>query len=371
MSGRLNSYVEVYRAPSGEFSEMVDHLLADIPIEATPLRLTFFGRPSSNALYESRLGVLRQKVADHFGSKQPALSYVAQPALDAPLLMELYGYRLSEGERLSYGQAVGLTYVLLHTPYGHFLFAGGFRGDHLDAPFRQQAEQAFSHLEQCLREVGFPLAAIQRQWNYIERITAFEQADQRYQTFNNARSKCYASTVWSCGYPAATGIGTHLGGLLIDFDAALFTHPDAYATPLDNHLQVAAHAYSDGVLERASQGKSTPKFERAKRINMGSHCLTYISGTAAIRGEESLKGVGLARQLRVTMENIAELVGEGRLTYLRVYLKHPEDYAEAAHLLDSYQLRIPITYMWADVCREELLIEIEGFAEEFVQSTHS
>lgn len=33
-------------------------------------------------------------------------------------------------------------------------------------------------------------------------------------------------------------------------------------------------------------------------------------------------------------------------------------------LLEGYNLNIPISYMWADVCRDELLIEIEGIAIE-------
>jgi hypothetical protein len=31
-------------------------------------------------------------------------------------------------------------------------------------------------------------------------------------------------------------------------------------------------------------------------------------------------------------------------------------------LMNTYGLNIPISYMWADVCRDELLIEIEGIA---------
>ena len=37
---------------------------------------------------------------------------------------------------------------------------------------------------------------------------------------------------------------------------------------------------------------------------------------------------------------------------------------EARELLEGYNLNIPISYMWADVCRDELLIEIEGIAIE-------
>ena len=92
--------------------------------------------------------------------------------------------------------------------------------------------------------------------------------------------------------------------------------------------------------------------------------LVYISGTAAIRGEESLKGVGLERQLQITMENIAQLIDDARLVMLRVYLKNKSDYEVARRELESYGLNIPVSYLQAGVCREELLIEIEGIAIE-------
>lgn len=365
MSRLPNSYIEVLRAPSAGFAEMVDALLAQVPAAATPLRLTFFGRSSSNAMYMERWQLLWQKIAVRFGEAMPALSYVAQPPLDAPLLLELYGCRLREGERLTYGETTDTPYTLLRTDVGRFLFTGGFRGDALDLSIEQQAEQAFLHLEETLRETGFPLDSILRQWNYMEGITAYEGTDQHYQAFNNVRSAHYGKAQWPTGYPAATGIGTHFGGVSIAVDAALLTASDAYVTPIDNRLQVAAHAYSGEVLEVANQRKSTPKFERAKCLICGKERLIYVSGTAAIRGEESLKQAGLARQLEVTMENIKELIGSAPLVYLRVYLKNPADYAEAACLLAKYALAIPITFMWADVCREELLIEIEGLAKEF------
>ena len=41
--------------------------------------------------------------------------------------------------------------------------------------------------------------------------------------------------------------------LLVDMDAAVFHHPECFASAIDNKLQVAAHAYSDEVLEVAQQ----------------------------------------------------------------------------------------------------------------------
>ena len=67
-------------------------------------------------------------------------------------------------------------------------FAGGFQGDVLHFGIEPQSVEAFRLLGDVLRREGFPLNSIIRQWNYIERITAFDGPDQHYQAFNNARS---------------------------------------------------------------------------------------------------------------------------------------------------------------------------------------
>ena len=63
------------------------------------------------------------------------------------------------------------------------------------------------------------------------------------------------------------------------------------------------------------------------------------------------------------MENIAELIGDSHLQMLRVYLKDLKDYVKAEALLSEYPFTIPVSYMCADVCRDDLLIEIEGIAK--------
>lgn len=354
----------ILEAGKADFSAMVDDLLSQLPRHEVIIRLAFFGTPSSNEEYVARRVLLREKIRRFYGNCEPALSYVSQPPLNAPLLMEVHSYTPDADDRITFRQYKGVPYVLLENPSARFLFAGGFQGDVLHFGLEQQSVEAFHLLGDVLRREGFPVNSIIRQWNYIERITAFDGPDQHYQSFNNARSEFYSKTDWSQGYPAATGIGTNLGGILIDVDAVVFHDRDAFATSIDNKLQVAAHAYSSQVLEVARQKKTTPKFERAKSLTFGGRRIVYISGTAAIRGEESLRGVGLERQLRITMENIAELIDNAKLVKLRVYLKNKTDYAEAARLMDSYGWDIPVSYMWADVCRDELLIEIEGIAVE-------
>lgn len=357
-------HYRIYTAAPADFPDMVDDLLGQLPEYEVILRLAFFGTPASNEQYVARRINLREKIRRRYGECEPALSYVSQPPLNAPLIMEVHSYIPDASDRITFRHHRGIPYVLLDNPSGRFLYAGGFQGDVIHFRIEQQAVEAFRLMGEVLKREGFPVQSIVRQWNYIEQITAFDGPDQHYQTFNNARGDFYARADWSEGYPAATGIGANLGGILVDADAAVFRDSACFATSIDNKLQVAAHAYSAEVLEAARQKKTTPKFERAKSLTFDGRRVIYISGTAAIRGEESLKGVGLERQLHITMENIAHLIGNARPEMLRVYLKYKSDYAEAERLMNAYKFDIPISYMWADVCRDELLIEIEGIAKE-------
>lgn len=357
-------HYRIFTAETASFEEMVDALLAQLPKDESILRLAFFGTPADNEQYVSRRLLLREKVRKVYGNHEPVLSYVSQPPLHAALILEVHSYKADADDVMTFRHYEGFPYVVLENADGRFLFAGGFHGDVINFGILQQSAGVFRLVGDILRREGFPVNSIIRQWNYIEQITRFEGADQHYQMFNNARSDFYAKADWDNGYPAATGIGANLGGVLVDLDAAVFASPRCFATPIDNKLQIAAHAYSEQVLEPAGKKKTTPKFERAKSMTFDGRRIVYISGTAAIRGEETLVGVGLERQLHITMENIAQLTGNAGLKMLRVYLKEKSFYEEARRLLENYRLNIPISYMWADVCRDELLIEIEGIAVE-------
>lgn len=352
----------IYATEVADFETMADTLLAQLPQNEHIFRLVFFGSPSDNVQYVTRRTILHNKVQALFTNHQPVLSYVSQPALDGRLTLEVHSYQADDSDRITYQPNNGFPYVVLENTDGRFLFAGGFHSDIMTFNIQQQSVEIFRLASEVLHREGFPIENIIRQWNYIERITDFDGYDQHYQMFNNVRSNFYKQATWNTGYPAATGIGTNLGGVLVDIDAAVFARPECFTTPIDNKLQVAAHVYSTEVLEAAHEEKATPKFERAKSITFDDRKLIYISGTAAIRGEGSLTGVGLERQLHITMENIAQLIDNAQLKMLRVYLKEKSYYKEAYELLENYKLNIPISYMCADVCRNELLIEIEGIA---------
>jgi enamine deaminase RidA (YjgF/YER057c/UK114 family) len=103
----------------------------------------------------------------------------------------------------------------------------------------------------------------------------------------------------------------------------------------------------------------------------------FISGTASITQSETRHPGEVVAQTNETIENIAALISEenlsrhglpGRgaklhdLSVARVYVKRPEDYPAVRLVCAKRLAGVPINYLVADVCRPDLLVEIEGIA---------
>lgn len=360
--------------------EMLDALLAQYQPAGLPVRLVIFDLPVGNENYLANLHRIRKKVKERFGEASPTVSYVAQPPVPKGLAMEVHEVVLNPGDNLQYKHFKGLPYITIESQGYKRLFVSGIKGDIICQNIRQQSDSLFHTLAGILQTEQMPVSSILRQWNYIEKIVAIEtDGHQHYQDFNDARSCFYQPGRWANGYPAATGIGTEWGGVGIDVDAFFTTHQVHLVKAVDNPLQVSAHAYSQQVLlgEKDAQflNKTTPKFERAKAVWQGDSGFVYISGTAAIRGEKSLQGVGISEQALTTLDNIDYLISagnlrssgipvqeNGKIACFRVYVKRREDMEEARAVIGKQYPGMPAVYTLTDVCRSELLIEIEGLA---------
>lgn len=354
------------------FKAQVAQLLFLYQPAGVPVRLVFFDNPSSNEEYWRRLALLQKKVETRFGHPVP-VSYVAQPPCSDKVILEVHELiDVPARAKVTYEP----NYCLVKSRAYKFLFISGVNKSEEIINIPTQAWYAFRQIEDILSTVGMPLSAIVRQWNYIERIGAFDaRGSQNYQDFNNERSAFYGETEWERGYPAATGIGMQYGGVSIDADVLAGLETELTIHRLDNPLQVSAHAYSQQVLLGQSE-KTTPKFERGKVVAFSNKNLIYISGTAAIRGEQSLAEMGIEEQTRATLMNIIALIGRENLRasgvevppdaislqLLRVYLKREEDEACVRNILERAYPGLPVAYMVADICRPELLIEMEGIA---------
>lgn len=371
----------IYHSQQHDFAEAVRELLRQVPSEHTPLRYVFFGHPDSNVQYMAQRSAIIGILEQWYGyARMPLVSYVSQPPLGAELVLEAQSVDVTFTDSLVFKELEGHRYVVA-TPAGqHLMLTEGLLATNIDAPIMVQSQQVFAVLGRILSAEGFDIDSIDRQWNYIERITHISNDKQNYQEFNDARSAFYSAAQWERGYPAATGIGTSFGGIMVEVDASQVCNNVRVVT-LDNSMQVAAHEYSKDVLLGEQTLKSTPKFERAKAVVYSSalgdkQAKIYISGTAAIRGEDSMTDVNIEGQTVATLENIEYLVGMenlrnhgvilkkgGKIQIFRVYLKLEKDYEQARNIVATRYPTVSALYVLTDVCRDELLIEIEGIAQ--------
>ena len=128
-------------------------------------------------------------------------------------------------------------------------------------------------------------------------------------------------------------------------------------------------------------GKTTPKFERGKIVFTPENIDIYVSGTAAILGELTIEQHDIESQTVTTIENILELVSMENLknnisddlktridslpdplpfSNVRAYVKHISDIETVRKICNRYFGDCPMIILKADICRNNLLVEIEG-----------
>ena len=144
---------------------------------------------------------------------------------------------------------------------------------------------------------------------------------------------------------------------------------DLVLVPLENPGQTAAFDYGE------TYSPKSPKFSRAMAVISKGNAMTFISGTASITDSESRYIEDIEGQTRLTLDNMEALVTEENfkrhgmpgyggsladMALVRVYIKRQEDYAKARAIVESRLGELPTVYAVADVCRPELLVEMEG-----------
>jgi enamine deaminase RidA (YjgF/YER057c/UK114 family) len=355
---------------------------AEVP-EKGILRLTAFSAETNPA----RFGRLRKRfleaLSDSFGPVPPPASLVAQPPeKGAFVALEVeIAARSGPGVRFTRKLAGGLPYLVVTGPGVREVYGAGIVSEGPFGDVVLSAAGAFERMRSVLDREGLTFGDVVRQWNYIQDILSDKEvrgtARQNYQAFNDVRSEFYAASRFPFGYPAATGIGQQAGGILLEF-VAVSAPSAARIIPVSNPRQTDAHRYSERVLTGepgpGASAKSPPKFERAKIVAGGMSGIVYVSGTAAVVGEKSAARQDVESQTRTTLANISVLTGginlrraglrrppaAGGLSFLRAYVKRGADIPRVRRVCEEAFGAIPALFVQADICREELLVEIEG-----------
>jgi chorismate lyase/3-hydroxybenzoate synthase len=204
-------------------------------------------------------------------------------------------------------------------------------------------------------------------WNYIPGINRGQHDSECYRQFCVGRAEALAEGFDELPQmPAATAIGVD------QEQAALQVYFIAGALPglhVENPRQVNAWRYP------RQYGPRSPLFSRGTIMELGDQRQFLISGTASVVGHETHHVDDVRLQTEESWRNVSSLINEGhRLlnrpvdkaepgVLLKVYVREPGQLETiAATLAGTVGEQVPCVFLQGDICRRDLLTEIDGVA---------
>ena len=229
----------------------------------------------------------------------------------------------------------------------------------------QLAFRAYKEILNFLDQKGFP--ALVRCWNYFPNITLETNGIERYKLFCAGRCDAFAEKYKSMHrhLPAGSAVGSESGPLTINFIATR-NHSVKH---IENPRQVSAYLYP------REYGKRSPSFARATCMDWGENKYLYVAGTASIVGHKSYHKDDPLQQMHEIHRNLDSLLDHcGFFLDSNAGKVDPEDvlitktYLRDAELLPLVREKMEerlgggqsSLYLVGDICREELLLEVEG-----------
>jgi chorismate lyase/3-hydroxybenzoate synthase len=237
---------------------------------------------------------------------------------------------------------------------------GGWLFAAIDVDEREHGgpERAAAHAYACLCAFlrSRPERHVLRVWNYQAAINQGEGDAERYKLFCGGRAQGMGA-FFADVFPAASALGHHdqphqLQVYLLACDQA--------GTSMENPRQVSAWRYP------RQYGPASPRFARATILP--AHDALAISGTAAVVGHSSAHQDDLLAQTEEILVNLDSLLASTHMpagfdahSPLKVYVRHAEDAAPVHALLEQRLPGVPLLMLQADICRRELLVEVDGW----------
>lgn len=371
--------VMVVPGSRGTFHQQADELFAQLLCLVSRQATALTATTMMVFLRDGADDVECQKVIRaRFGDAPPVTTFVVQPpCCGAALGVELWAVGRPGVTVERYGPQL----IAVESEGIRWIHCGGIRGQAGSSGAYGEASSAFQQLKQQLAIAGAGFDQVVRTWIYVNQITDGPDGSQRYYELNRARTDFFRDirlcaknrAPWAPEtiYPASTGIGTRGTNIAMGCMALDSQRPDVFVMPIENPQQTAAYDY------QANYSPQSPKFSRAMAVVQGHFVSTLVSGTASIVNARTCHSGDIARQTEQAIENIERLIapenfarhgltGAGAtlkdIAKLRVYVKHQEDYEHCREVCELRLPRIPAIYLHADICRPDLLVEIEAVA---------
>lgn len=329
--------------PAQTFDSMA---LANLPAALPPLRMAYgFADAASVLAQRDVLAVIGFGDAAQSIEDPRWLRVALEPAQAAPL--EIW--------RGNGSVTHGVDGVLRWSSDGDYTFLALQIPEAQHGNIAAAAQAAYALLSRWRQASATP--HFLRLWNYLDAINEGEGDSERYRQFCVGRM-LGMDAAFAAAYPAATAIGVRDGRRVLQVYALAAR---SAGVAVENPRQVNAWRYP------REHGPAAPGFVRGMRAPSATPQL-YISGTAAIVGHASRHDEDMAAQLDETLANLDALLdAAGSATplaghsLLKVYVRQARDVAPVlARLRARLSESTPLLMLHADICRRELLLEIDG-----------
>ncbi|MEO0796842.1 MAG: hypothetical protein AAFX93_16905 [Verrucomicrobiota bacterium] len=202
-------------------------------------------------------------------------------------------------------------------------------------------------------------ARLLRVWSFIPEINTCTDGLENYQAFCVGRHEAFETQYGDSAkeaYSAASAVGVDDDRLTV---IAMATRQ--VVSHGENPLQQPAYEYP------RQYGPRPPSFKRAS-WTLDNEPAFYISGTASIRGSDSIAPSDLGQQLVVTEENLRLVLENSRMEpaqlsqgVCRAYVRHAQDASAVESWIraQSWPGVSDYSILRSDICRSELLVEVE------------
>lgn len=217
---------------------------------------------------------------------------------------------------------------------------------------------AYERIFDFIDSRGYP--HLLRAWNYFPGINEPVDGLERYRRFCRGRHEAFSAKGRIIGQdtPAASALGTRSGPLTVYFLSA-----GAPGERVENPRQTSAYHYP------AQYGPRSPTFSRGMVMRDDRGARLFISGTAGIVGHETLHRENAVDQARETIENMRAVMTQAGVDpqarsgtlMLKAYVRHA-GYGPVIQqcLQQAFGDATKVILLQADICRADLLLEVEG-----------
>lgn len=350
-------------SPSGMNSVRTAGTLSALVQTALPVGLHYLSGAELDALRSAARGRILGEV--HFVQQAPPAAVATDGHPLIGIDMPLCGPALIEVWTSAEPVAVGRDGSIAYTHNSEVLF--GYVADPVvpgSALFEDVVRRRYREILAFVEARGYPY--LLRVWNYFPDINREYEGLENYRRFSRGRYQAFEEHFGAFTHrlPAASAVGTCRGDLHVYFIAS--RTPGTYR---ENPRQVSAYHYPP------QYGPRSPSFARATFKRWEGAEVLFISGTASIVGHESCHHGDVMAQLEESLRNVSALIettgrdesaglhGLAEVTALKVYLRDPQSCpVVSARLERALGRAVPTLYLQAELCRQDLLVEVEGLA---------